>query len=103
MSNLVRVTTKAVEEPEATFGGIPLSELNKVAEGIYHGLKVTIDEYGFLVFHYKSKSGKTIYHQQIKMNELNKLVNLGGHYPNQWWSTADEFVKKANELFLFKK
>lgn len=66
-------------------------------------MKVTIDEYGFLVFHYKSKSGKTTYHQQIEMNEFGKLINLGGYYSNQWWSTADEFVKKANELFLFKK
>ena len=28
VSNVVRLITKAAEEPEKTFGGIPLSELN---------------------------------------------------------------------------
>ena len=31
-----------------------------------------------------------------------KLKNLGGHYPGQWWSGADEFSKRANEIFKFK-
>jgi hypothetical protein len=37
------------------------------------------------------------------IDELGKLVNLGGHYPGQWWSSADEFAKKVNEAFKLKK
>lgn len=99
----VDVTAKAAKEAEVTFGGVPLSKLNELAKNIYHGVKVTIDEYGFLVFHFKSNSGKTMFRPQIKINELGKLVSHGGYYPGQWWSAADEFVKRANELFSFKK
>jgi len=39
----------------------------------------------------------------MTLDEAGKLINLGGHYPGQWWSGADEFAKKANEIFTFKK
>ena len=102
-SNVIKETAEVLKKSEKIFGSIPLSKLNEVAKGIYHGIKVTVDQYGFLVFHYTSKSGKTIFHEQIHIDELGKLVNLGRHHPGQWWSSADEFVKRANELFLFKR
>ena len=71
---------------------------------VYHGIGVTIDEYGFLLFHHISNSGKTKYQSQLKINDAGKLVNMfSGYHNNQWWSSVDEFVKKANELFTFKK
>lgn len=90
----------AVEE---TFGGITLSKLDKLAKEIYHGLSCSIDKWGFLVFNSKSKRGHQTFHTQMTLDETGRLINLGGHYPGQWWSSADEFVKKANELFTFKK
>lgn len=96
------VTTAPIEEAEETYGGVPLSKLNVLAKNVYHGLKVTVDQYGFLVFHYTSNSGKTKFDSQIELSEDNKLVSLGGHYPGQWYSSADDFVKKANELFTFE-
>ena len=88
---------------KTTFGGVLLSELNDLAKTICHGIGATIDEYGFLVFHYTYKSSKTKLHSQIKVNETGKLINLfSGVHNNQWWSSADEFVKKANEMFTFK-
>lgn len=103
ISNVVNGTTETIKEVEKSFGGVPLSKLNEVAKNIYHGVKVTVDEYGFLVFHYTSNSEKTTFRPQVVINEFDKLVSLGVHYPGQWWSPADEFVKRANELFSFKK
>lgn len=92
-----------VEEIKETFGGVPMEKLNELAKTVYHGVKVVIDEYGFLVFHYKSNSGKTTHKAQMEINELGQLVNLGGHYHNQWKSSADDFVKIANDKLKFKK
>ena len=38
----------------------------------------------------------------MTLDEAGKLVNLGGHCLGQWWSGADEFAKRANEVFKFK-
>jgi len=102
-SNVAKATTDAIKEADKTFGGVPLSKLNELAKSIYHGVKVTVDKYGFLVFHYTSNSGKTTFRPLMELDEFGQLTNLGGHYPGQWWSVADEFVKRANELFSFKK
>lgn len=103
-ASVSKTATKTVEAVlEEMFGGVPLSKLNEIALSVYHGIKVTVDQYGFLVFHYTSNSGKTKYHPQIEINELGKLVSLCGHYPGQWWSSTDEFVKRANEIFTFEK
>lgn len=86
--------------PERTFGGVPLSELNKLAKEISHGLYCNIDKGGFLIFHYKSNRGHQIFHVQMNIGD-GRLVSLGGHYPGQCWSGADEFAKRANEMFHF--
>ena len=92
-----------IKEADKTFGNVPLSELNELAKSIYRGVKVTVDKCGFLVFHHTSNSGKTTFRPRIEINEFGKLTNLGSHYPGQWWSVADEFVKRANALFSFRK
>lgn len=102
-NSMPKVVASAVTEPEETFGGITLSELNDLAKNIYHGLRCTLDQWGFLVFHSKSNRGHQTFHTQMTLDDAGKLINLGGHYPGQWWSSADEFAKKANELFKFKK
>ncbi len=102
-SNAVKVVQEIMPEPEKCFSGVPLSKLTELAKQIYHGLYCTIDQWGFLVFHYKSNRGHQIFHTQMTLDEAGKLVNLGGHYPGQWWSGADEFAKRANEVFKFKK
>ncbi len=43
--------------PEKTFGGVPLSKLSELVKKIYHGLYCSIDQGGFLIFHYKSNRG----------------------------------------------
>lgn len=91
------------EKPEKNYGGIPLSKLDELAKQIYHGLSCTIDKWGFLVFHYKSNRGHQTFHDQMTLDDAGKLVNLGGHFPGQWWSGADEFAKRANEMFTFIK
>lgn len=97
------VIIKTVEEVKETFGGVSMEKLNELAKEVYHGVKVVIDEYGFLVLHYKSNSGKTTHKVQMEINELGELVNLGGYHPNQWKSSADDFVKIANNNFKFKE
>lgn len=90
-------------EPEQTYGGVPLSELSELAKNIYHGIKCTIDQWGYLVFHCKSKRGHQTFRTQMYVDDTGKLINLGGHYPGEWWSQADEFAKQANEKFHFTK
>ena len=104
MPDAAKAAFKTAIEPDVTFGGIPLLKLNELSKEIYHGIKCTIDKWGFLVFHYKSKRGHQTFYSQMKIDDANKLVNMfNGHYQGQWWSSADEFVKRANELFSFKK
>lgn len=80
-----------------------MSKLNELAKQVYHGMSCTIDQWGFLIFHSKSNRGHQLFYTQMKLDEAGKLINLGGHYLGQWWSSADEFAKRANELFIFKK
>lgn len=87
-----------LEEPELMFKGVPLSKLDELAKKIYHGIGCSIDQSGFLVFKHKSNRGHQTFRPQMCV-ENGKLINLGGHFPNQWWSTADEFAKQANEMF----
>lgn len=88
------------EEPEELFKGVPLSKLDELAKQMYHGIGCKIDQWGFLVFIHRSNRGHQIFRPQMCV-ENGKLINLGGHYPNQWRSTADVFAEKANELFEF--
>ena len=107
ISNVTNIASnaasKVITEHEKTFGGVPLSKLNELAKEIYHGLSCSIDQWGFLVFHSKSNRGHQTFHTQMVLDEAGKLLNLGGHYPGQLWSSAGEFAKKASELFAFKK
>lgn len=101
-SNTAKIVQEVMAQPETCFNGVPLSKLTELAKQIYHGLYCTINQRGFLVFHYKSNRGHQTFHTQMALDETGKLINLGGHYPGQWWSGADEFAKRANEMFKFK-
>lgn len=95
------IETVEPSEPEKYFHGIPLSKLNELAEHINRGISCTIDQWGFLVFNYLSRRGHQTFHDQMTIDENGKLKNLGSHYPNQWWSQADEFAEEANIKFDF--
>lgn len=99
LDTTAKAVKDAVKELEVMFDGIPLSKLNEIAKQVYHGIKCTVDQYVFLVFHSTSRSGKTKFHTQMMLNDEGKLVNLGGHYPGQWRSAADEFVELFNKRF----
>ena len=96
-----KVCKQFAPEPERCFKGVPLSALTALAEQIFHGEYCSIDQWGFLVFHYKSNRGHQTLHAQMTLDEAGRLKSLGGYYPGQCWSTADEFVQKANEKFQF--
>ena len=101
-----KVKTGVKESPVKVelFHGVSLLDLTKLAQSMYHGLKCTIDPRGdYLWFHYKSKRGHQLNRSQMAITPGGKLVNLfEGHYPGETWNAADEFVKQANEKFLFK-
>lgn len=87
------------EEFDDTFYGIPLSELNELVHGVY----VTKESDSRLCCHYKSISGKTKFESTIEVDEDGKLVNkLDIHYPGQWATSADYFVKEANQRYTFE-
>lgn len=102
-SKVVKGATEAVKEPEQMFGGLPLSKLSDLAKQCYHGISCTIDQWGFLIFHYKSNRGHQTFHTQMMIDDAGKLVNLGGHYPGQWKSIADTFSERVNSTFKLKK
>ena len=102
-STAAKVMAEAVTEPEKVFAGIPLSKLSDLAKQCYHGISCTIDQWGFLVFNHKSNRGHKTLHAQMMIDEAGKLINLGGHYPGQWWSSADAFAELANKTLEFKK
>ncbi|MBQ4090582.1 MAG: hypothetical protein IJC56_12005 [Clostridia bacterium] len=89
--------------PVVMFHGVPLSELSELAKEIYHGISCAIDKSGFLIYKFRTNSGKTCDSVQITLDETGVLKNLGRRYPGQIWSSADAFIKKANEVFKFTK
>lgn len=101
VTNTARMVEVAIKEP--TFGGVPLAKLSELARQCYHGLGCSIDEWGFLLFHYKSNRGHQRYQVQMMINDAGKLVNLGGHYPGQRRSTADVFADMVNTTFELHK
>ena len=84
------------------FGEVPLSELNKIAREVYHGINCTVNN-GYLWFHYKSNRGHQLNHAQMAITKLGKLMVYGDHYAGETRDSADEFAKRANELFTFIK
>lgn len=98
--NKTVITDVTLNTAEAFFDGIPLPELSDLAKQCYHGIKCTIDQYGFLVFHSTSNSGKTVFKTQMYIDETTgKLVGNIIHYPGQWKSSADKFVELFNNKY----
>ncbi|MCD8294631.1 MAG: hypothetical protein LUE27_05255, partial [Clostridia bacterium] len=90
------------EQSGERWRGVPLSELSKVAQTTYRGRYVKVDQYGFLVFHYSSKSRKTSEYVQCTLGEDGLLKTMPhGYYPWQWRDSSDEFIEKANQQFVF--
>lgn len=98
---LITPVAKVVQEEP--FGGVPLSKFNELANQCYHGISCTVDQWGFLVFHSKSNRGNQTFHTQMTIDGAGKLINLGGHYPGQWKSSADDFAELVNKTLKLKK
>ena len=99
----IETVAKTTVEAEKYFGGIPLSKLNEIARSIDSRDFCTIDEYGFLVLHYKSNRGHQNFSTQLIVDEASKLKDLfaGNVFPGQRWSHASEFVKRVNDSIVF--
>ena len=82
---------------------VPLSELSKLAQTTYRGRYVKVDQYGFLVFHYTSNSGKTKQSIQCELSEDGLLRAMPhGYYPGQWRDSSDDFIEKVNQKYVFR-
>ena len=80
-----------------------MNELSKVAQTVSHGKYVKVDKYGLLVFHYTSNSGKTKYSTECEIDGNGQLSRMSyRYYPGQWRDSADTFVEKANQIFIFR-
>lgn len=91
------------EQSGERWHGVPLSELSKLAQTVYHGKYVEVDQYQFLVFYFTSSSNKTRFSVQCSLDENGQLRRLThNYYPGQWADSADDFVLKANQLFSFR-
>ena len=96
-----KIATEAVAEKK--FRGIPISKLNEIAKSIDLRDYCTIEQWGFLVLHYKSNRGHQNFQTQLDLDGACKLFNLNGGpvFPGQRWSHASEFVKRVNEEIKF--
>lgn len=91
------------EQSGEKWHGVLLSELSKLAQQTYRGRYVEVDKYGFLVFNYSSNSRKTKFSAQCELDENGCLRRVPhNYYPGQWRDSADDFVEKANQKFVFK-
>ena len=91
------------DQVDKCWHGVSLHDLNQLAKDTRYGTKVEVDEYDFLVFYYTSKSGKKIFPQQCELDDNKQLVRLSAnYYPGQLHDSADGFVEKANQLFIFQ-
>lgn len=92
------------EQSGEEWHGVPLSELSRLAQTVYHGKSVSVDSSGFLVFNYTSNSGKTRFHAQCEIGDDGLLQRLPhNYYPGQWRDSADIFVEEANKQFVFSR
>lgn len=91
------------EQSGERWHGIPLSELSKLAQTVYHGNFVKVDQWGFLEVYYTSNSNKTRFHVQCNLDENGRLYRvMHNYYPGQWRDSAEDFIEKANQLFNFR-
>ncbi len=91
------------EQSGETWHGVHLSELSRFVQENRLGKCVTVDEYGFLEFHYTSRSGKTRLHARCRLDENKQLTRLPHtYYHGQWTDSADTFVELVNEKFTFR-
>lgn len=91
------------EQSGETWHGVPLSELSKLANSLYRGKYVSVDDNDYLVFYYTSKSGKTNYGARYKLDESKQLERLPhNYYHNQWRDIGDTFFELVKERFSFK-
>lgn len=97
------VVNNVTTEPEKVFGGVPLSKLNEIAKAIHPANWVSIDQWGFLVLHYKSNRGRQTFQTQMDLDDALNLFNLNGGpvFEGQRYSHAGEFVKRVNGAVTF--
>lgn len=88
------------KEPVVKYMGVPLSELDALAKEMYHGIGCSIDKWGNLIFIHKSNRGHQTFRAMMVVED-GIMKQCMGHYPGQWWSTADEFAKQASGRFNF--
>lgn len=91
------------EQSGERWHGVPLSELSRLAQTVYHGKYVKVDQWGFLEVYYTSNSNKTRFHVQCDLDENGRLHRLThNYYPGQWKDSTDDFIEKANQQFSFR-
>lgn len=91
------------EQSGERWHGVPLSELSRLAQTVYHGKYVKVDQWGFLEVYYTSNSNKTRFHVQCDLDENGRLHRLTHNcYPGQWKDSTDDFIEKANQQFSFR-
>lgn len=91
------------EQSGQCWHGVPISELSKLAQTTNRGKYVEVDKYGFLVFHYTSKSRKTHLSIQCELDNDGFLQAMPhSYYPGQWRDSSDEFIELVNQHFVFQ-
>ena len=91
------------EQSGEIWHGVPLFELSKIVQSVYHGKYAKVDEYGFLEVYYTSKSNKTTFHVQCNLDENKQLKRLThNYYPGQCKDAADYFIEEANKQLTFR-
>lgn len=100
---VIETAAKTVEEPVKKWGGIELSELTKIAKSVNPEDFCKIDQWGFLVLHFKSNRGHQNFQTQFTLNDALELVDMQGApvFEGQRWSEAVEFARRVKDLITF--
>lgn len=93
------VTTAATTEKhiERTFMGFSESQLNEIAQTVWHGVSAGFDDFGHLVFRYKSNLGKTIISALLSEEHGGIAINQGLCGPSNRSSLPGAFADRIFE------
>lgn len=99
----MRSSQEATEENEECFGGIPVSELDRMARESFRGDGAEIED-GALIFKSHSRSGKTRGRMHFYLDDEGKLERpTFTYYPGQYCTPAEIFWGKLNDTLTEKE
>ena len=100
---IIDTTTQIIQEPSKKWCGVDLSKLNEIAKSVNPEDFCKVDQWGYLVLHFKSNRGHQNFNTQFTVNDALELVDMQGDpvFEGQRWSEAVEFARRVKQTIVF--